>query len=143
MRLGVNWPAVVVLVCCSRSSVLGFIAANWRRGDLDRLSRVGLNGRRFGTIVTWFLLGGDLYRVRSCVPRSCMAPVPRIFAMPYTIMYPLVFLIMPRFWSGRKHGYHCRRFRPPAVSDRAKPRPRVPLTALATAATSRRSAASG
>src|SRR5438270_692360 len=42
-------------------TVLGFLAANWRRGDLDLLHEWGLAGRRFGTIVTWFLLGGDLY----------------------------------------------------------------------------------
>jgi hypothetical protein len=42
-------------------TVLGFLAAHWRRGDLALLNEWGLAGRRFGTIVTWFLLGGDLY----------------------------------------------------------------------------------
>ncbi|MBL6853768.1 MAG: sodium:solute symporter, partial [Alphaproteobacteria bacterium] len=41
-------------------TVLGFVAARWRRGDLNQLSEWGLGGRRFGTVVTWFLLGGDL-----------------------------------------------------------------------------------
>ena len=42
-------------------TVLGFVAARWRRGDLNDISEWGLGGRRFGTVVTWFLLGGDLY----------------------------------------------------------------------------------
>ena len=41
-------------------TVLGFVASRWRRGDLDHLHEWGLGGRRFGTLVTWFLLGGDL-----------------------------------------------------------------------------------
>jgi solute:Na+ symporter, SSS family len=42
-------------------TVLGFVAARWKRGDLARLDEWGLGGRRFGTIITWFLLGGDLF----------------------------------------------------------------------------------
>jgi SSS family solute:Na+ symporter len=42
-------------------TVLGFIAARWRRGNLNQIQEWGLAGRRFGTVVTWFLLGGDLY----------------------------------------------------------------------------------
>ncbi|HLN11913.1 MAG TPA: sodium:solute symporter, partial [bacterium] len=42
-------------------TVLGFVAVSWRRGDLTQLNEWGLAGRRFGTVVTWFLLGGDLY----------------------------------------------------------------------------------
>ena len=36
-------------------TLLGFIAARWRRGDLKTLDEWGLGGRRFGTIVTWSL----------------------------------------------------------------------------------------
>jgi len=48
-------------------TVIGFLAARWRRGDLDRLEEWGLAGRRFGTVVTWFLLGGDLYTAYTFV----------------------------------------------------------------------------
>lgn len=48
-------------------TVIGFIAANWRRGDLAQLDEWGLGGRRFGTIVTWFLLGGDLYTAYTLI----------------------------------------------------------------------------
>ena len=43
-------------------AVLGFLAARWKRGEsLAHLDEWGLGGRRFGTWVTWFLVGGDLY----------------------------------------------------------------------------------
>ena len=41
---------------------VGFAAARWRRaGDPRHLDEWGLGGRGFGTFITWFLLGGDLY----------------------------------------------------------------------------------
>jgi len=41
---------------------IGFAAARWRRAeDMLHLNEWGLGGRGFGTIITWFLLGGDLY----------------------------------------------------------------------------------
>jgi SSS family solute:Na+ symporter len=111
MTLGVNWPAVIVFgVLFVLVTVLGFIAANWRRGDLDQLHEWGLGGRRFGTIVTWFLLGGDLYTAYTFIAVPALVygvGALGFFAMPYTIIaYPLVFVIMPRFWSvSHKHGY--------------------------------------
>src|SRR6185312_11867304 len=48
-------------------TLLGFAAARWRRGDLTHLHEWGLGGRRFGTVVTWFLLGGDLYTAYTFV----------------------------------------------------------------------------
>src|SRR5260221_2837109 len=111
MQSGVNWPALSVFsVLFLLVTVLGFIAANWRRGDLDLLHEWGLGGRRFGTIVTWFLLGGDLYTAYTFIAVPALVygtGAYGFFAMPYTIIaYPLVFMIMPRFWSVcRRHGY--------------------------------------
>jgi MFS family permease len=42
-------------------TVIGFVAVRWRAAKLTSLDEWGLGGRRFGTVVTWFLLGGDLY----------------------------------------------------------------------------------
>jgi SSS family solute:Na+ symporter len=91
-------------------TVLGFVAARWRRADLDQLHEWGLGGRRFGTIVTWFLLGGDLYTAYTFVAVPALvygAGALGFFAMPYTIIaYPFVFVVMPRLWSvSHKHGY--------------------------------------
>ncbi len=101
---------IVFIVLFAFVTVLGFIAAHWRRGDLNLLHEWGLGGRRFGTIVTWFLLGGDLYTAYTFIAVPALvfgAGAIGFFAMPYTIVvYPLVFLFMPRLWAVcRKHGY--------------------------------------
>jgi solute:Na+ symporter, SSS family len=108
---GVNWPAVVVFVVLfSLVTAVGFWAARWRKGDLDQLHEWGLGGRRFGTIVTWFLLGGDLYTAYTFIAVPALVfgvGALGFFALPYTIItYPFVFVVMPRLWSvSRKHGY--------------------------------------
>src|SRR6201996_8008471 len=84
-------------------TVLGFVAARWRRGDLNHLDEWGLGGRRFGTVVTWFLLGGDLYTAYTFIAVPAVlfgAGASGFFAVPYTILvYPLVYLAFPRLWS--------------------------------------------
>src|ERR671938_1917521 len=89
---------------------LGFIAARWRRGDLSRLHEWGLGGRRFGAVVTWFLLGGDLYTAYTFIAVPALvfgSGAQGFFALPYTIIvYPFVFLVMPRLWQVcRRCGY--------------------------------------
>jgi SSS family solute:Na+ symporter len=107
----INWVALIVFVLLfALVTVLGFVAANWRRGDLDLLHEWGLAGRRFGTVVTWFLLGGDLYTAYTFIAVPALvfgSGAIGFFALPYTIIaYPLVFVFMPRLWSvARKHGY--------------------------------------
>ncbi len=91
-------------------TVLGFVAARWRRGDLNQLDEWGLAGRRFGTFVTWFLLGGDLYTAYTfiAVPGLVFATgALGFYAVPYTILvYPIIFILMPKFWSVcKQHGY--------------------------------------
>jgi SSS family solute:Na+ symporter len=91
-------------------TVLGFVAARWRRADLRHLNEWGLGGRSFGTIITWFLLGGDLYTAYTFVAVPALVfgtGALGMFALPYTIIvYPLVFLIMPRLWSvAHRHQY--------------------------------------
>jgi SSS family solute:Na+ symporter len=91
-------------------TVLGFVASRWRQADLDDLQEWGLGGRRFGTLVTWFLLGGDLYTAYTfmAVPALVFgAGALGFFALPYTVItYPFVLVVMPRLWSvTRKHGY--------------------------------------
>src|SRR6204780_3962440 len=91
-------------------TILGFFAGRWRRGDLDLLHEWGLGGRRFGTIVTWFLLGGDLYTAYTFIAVPALmfgAGAIGFFAVPYTIMvYPFIFMVFPRMWSvARRNGY--------------------------------------
>ncbi len=100
---GINWVALVVFVVLFLFvSVLGFAAARWRKGDLDLLHEWGLGGRRFGTLITWFLVGGDLYTAYTFVAVPALAfgaGAIAFFAVPYTIViYPVLFLVFPRLW---------------------------------------------
>jgi Na+/pantothenate symporter len=107
----VNWLALwIFLALFGFVSWLGFAAARWRRGDLDQLHEWGLGGRRFGTIVTWFLVGGDLYTAYTFIAVPALAfgsGAIAFFAVPYTvIIYPLLFLVFRRLWHVcHKHGY--------------------------------------
>jgi SSS family solute:Na+ symporter len=89
---------------------LGFFAARWRRGDLDQLHEWSLGGRRFGTVITWFLVGGDLYTAYTFIAVPALAfgaGAMAFFAVPYTIvLYPIFFLVFPRIWQVcHKHNY--------------------------------------
>jgi solute:Na+ symporter, SSS family len=107
----VNWVALsIFLLLFGFITWLGFAAARWRRGDLDLLHEWGLGGRRFGTIVTWFLVGGDLYTAYTFIAVPALAfgaGAIAFFAVPYTIIvYPILFLVFQRLWHVcHKHGY--------------------------------------
>src|ERR1700761_5416475 len=106
-----NIPALTVFVLLFVFvTALGFWAARWRAGDLSLLHEWGLGGRRFGTFVTWFLLGGDLYTAYTFIAVPALvygAGALGFFAVPYTILiYPILYLIFPRLWSlAHRHGY--------------------------------------
>ena len=110
---GFEVDGVAIAVFCALFllvTVLGFVAARWKRGDLDLLDEWGLGGRRFGTVITWFLLGGDLFTAYTFIAVPALVwgvGSGGFFALPYTILvFPLVFLVMPRLWSvASKHKY--------------------------------------
>src|SRR3712207_4901509 len=84
------------------------------------LDEWGLGGRSFGSWITWFLLGGDLYTAYTFVAVPALmfgAGAAGFFAVPYTIViYPLVFLVVIRLWSVS----HVRGFVTPADFVRAR-----------------------
>src|SRR3569623_1129089 len=107
----INWTALIIFILLfAFVTVLGFVAAHWRRGDLTMLHEWGLGCRRFGTVVAWFLIGGDLYTAYTFVAVPALAygaGAVAFFAVPYTtIIYPMTFVVFPRLWSVcRRHGY--------------------------------------
>ncbi|MCQ9162857.1 sodium:solute symporter [Arthrobacter sp. STN4] len=112
---GVDVTALlVVVILFVLVGVMGFYAARWRGGGTDGLHSLdewGLGGRKFGSWITWFLLGGDLYTAYTfvAVPAAMWAAgsVSGFFAVPYTIvLYPIVFVLMARLWSvSKRHGF--------------------------------------
>jgi solute:Na+ symporter, SSS family len=95
----------IVLAMFLIVAVLGFAATRWRRGEspLASVEEWGLGGRRFGTTVTWFLIGGDLYTAYTFVAVPALlfgAGATGFFAVPYTIaVFPLVMFGAARLWS--------------------------------------------
>jgi SSS family solute:Na+ symporter len=110
---GINGVALSVLIALfALVTVAGFMATRFKRADsLESLEEWGLGGRKFGTWITWFLLGGDLYTAYTfvAVPAAMFATgaVAGFFAVPYTIvLYPIIFIFMARLWSvSHRHGY--------------------------------------
>jgi SSS family solute:Na+ symporter len=92
-------------------SGMGFVASRWRKAEsMEHLDEWGLGGRSFGSWITWFLLGGDLYTAYTFVAVPALvfgAGAAGFFAVPYTIVaYPIVFLVLIRLWSvSHVHGY--------------------------------------
>jgi SSS family solute:Na+ symporter len=108
----IQWVELIIFALLfALVTVLGFVASRWRRGaTLDHLDEWGLGGRKFGSWVTWFLVGGDLYTAYTFVAVPALlfgAGAIGFYALPYTIvLYPLVFLPVLRLWSvSRVHGY--------------------------------------
>ena len=87
----IDWTAlIVVIVIFALVAALGFLAARWRVRPAERglktLDEWGLAGRGFGSWITWFLLGGDLYTAYTfiAVPAAMWGTgaVTGFFAVP-------------------------------------------------------------
>jgi SSS family solute:Na+ symporter len=85
-------------------TLAGFWAARWRRpvAGMHSLEEWGLGGRSFGTWITWFLMGGDLYTAYTviAVPAALYgAGAMGFFALPYAVVaYPYMMIVLPRLW---------------------------------------------
>src|SRR5215204_1766230 len=92
-------------------SGMGFVASRWRKAKtLEHLDEWGLGGRNFGSWISWFLIGGDLYTAYTFVAVPGLVfgvGALGFFAVPYTILiFPMAFVVAPRLWSvAHKHGY--------------------------------------
>ncbi len=105
-------PAAIVVFCVLFVFVtgVGFAAMRWRKADLGHLNEWGLAGRSFGTWVTWFLIGGDIYTAYTfiAVPAAMFATGSAgFFAFAYTtLVFPVLFVFGPRFWAVcKRHDY--------------------------------------
>jgi SSS family solute:Na+ symporter len=111
------------------------LSARWLRpsDQLPSLRGWALAGRCFGSVLTWFLLGGSIFTAYT------FAAVPGLaygtgalgfFALPYTVMLcPLLFVLLPRLWRiAREHDYV-------SVAEYVRDRYDSPKLALAVALT--------
>ena len=109
--LNIDWVTVAVfLVLFAIFAFLGFYGSKWRKGDLSKLDEWALGGRRLGWLLTWFLLGADLFTAYTfiAVPSAFLANGSiYFFAVPYVAWgFGLAMLTMPRLWTVAKNkGY--------------------------------------
>ncbi len=112
--------------------VTGFFAG---RHKTSRSSHAewGLGGRSFGTIITWFLLGADVYTAYTFLGLTGLAyaiGAPAFFAIPYgTIAYLLASLFLPKLWKLAKENHYL------TMADYVKARFQSPFLALLVALT--------
>src|ERR1700710_1482968 len=102
----IEWVSLSVFIFFfALVTVMGFFAARWKAGPANKehLDEWGLGGRQFGTWITWFLVGGDFYTAYTVIAVPALVYAVGsygFFALPYTIIvYPIVFLIMPKLWT--------------------------------------------
>ena len=101
---------IVFIALFALVAIGGFVSVRWRRADLGSLDEWGLGGRRFGTWVTWFLIGGDIYTAYTfiAVPAAMFSTgAAGFFAFAYTtLVFPILFVFGPRLWAVcKRHGY--------------------------------------
>ncbi|HYP57971.1 MAG TPA: sodium:solute symporter family protein [Beijerinckia sp.] len=107
-----DYPALAVFIFFfALVTVLGFVAAYWRRPTtLMHLDEWGLGGRQFGTWITWFLVGGDFYTAYTVIAVPALVYATGafgFFALPYTIIvYPFVFAVMPVLWKVARDNHY-------------------------------------
>jgi SSS family solute:Na+ symporter len=107
----INTTALAIFIAFfALITVLGFVAARWKRGDLSQLHEWGLGGRQFGTVISWFLVGGDFYTAYTVIAVPALVysvGAYGFFALPYTIIvYPFVFAVMPKLWQACQRHDH-------------------------------------
>ncbi len=108
MGAEIDYPALAVfLFFFILVTVMGFVAAHWRRPKtLAHIDEWGLGGRQFGTWITWFLVGGDFYTAYTVIAVPALVYAVGafgFFALPYTIIvFPFVFAVMPLLWKVAK-----------------------------------------
>ncbi len=107
---------ITVFVLLFALAILLGASAGWRRGRTGRAAAEtteewGLGGRSFGTLITWFLVGGDFYTAYTVIAVPALVYATGaygFFALPYTIIvYPFVYAVMPRLWQVAKAGGHA------------------------------------
>ncbi len=101
-------PLLVILAFVLVSAILGVVGRG--RGAMD-LERWTVGGRRFGVLLVWLLMAGEIYTTFTFLGASGWAyarGAPAFYILAYgTIAYILSFFLLPPLWRmGRRLGLH-------------------------------------
>ena len=102
----INIPIIIIFLFLSLIALVGFLAKRFESSKIESLAEWSFAGKRFGALIVWFLLGGDIYTAYTllAVPGLVYnSGVFAFFAISYVIMeYPILFLTIPRLWNVSK-----------------------------------------
>ena len=98
--------AVTITVFCLLFllvTVLGFVAARWKRGDLGLSTNGASAAVASAPVITWFLLGGDLYTAYTFIAVPALVCGDRrrwlLRAALHDHRLPAGLRLLPRLWS--------------------------------------------
>jgi SSS family solute:Na+ symporter len=102
-------PALVIIVAVVLiSSLLGVLAGRRVKMNLEMWT---VGGRRFGIVLIWFLMAGEIYTTFTFLGASGWAyskGAPTFYILAYgALAYTLSFFLLPPIWKlGKRHGLH-------------------------------------
>jgi SSS family solute:Na+ symporter len=103
-----NAALVIILATIIFSSLLGIYAGRRVKMNLENWT---VGGRRFGIIIIWLLMAGEIYTTFTFLGASGWAyskGAPTFYILVYgALAYTLSFFILPALWKvGKRHGLH-------------------------------------
>jgi solute:Na+ symporter, SSS family len=103
-----NTALMIIFAVVLFSSLLGVFAGTRQKMDLEMWT---VGGRRFGVILIWLLMAGEIYTTFTFLGASGWAysrGAPSFYILIYgTLAYSLSFFILPIIWRiGKREGLH-------------------------------------
>jgi len=103
-----NAALLIILGTIAGSALVGIYAGRRVKMDLENWT---VGGRRFGSLIIWLLMAGEIYTTFTFLGASGWAyskGAPTYYIMIYgTLAYTLSFFILPELWKlGKRHGLH-------------------------------------
>jgi SSS family solute:Na+ symporter len=103
-----NAALLIILGTIAGSAFVGIYAGRRVKMDLENWT---VGGRRFGILIIWLLMAGEIYTTFTFLGASGWAyskGAPTYYIIIYgTLAYTLSFFILPELWKlGKRHGLH-------------------------------------
>ena len=103
-----NPALIIILITVLASAAVGIFAGRKVKLNLENWT---VGGRRFGVVLIWLLMAGEIYTTFTFLGASGWAyskGAPTYYILIYgTLAYTLSFFILPAIWKvGKKHGLH-------------------------------------
>jgi SSS family solute:Na+ symporter len=103
-----NAALVIILATIVFSSLLGIYAGRRVKMNLENWT---VGGRRFGIVIIWLLMAGEIYTTFTFLGASGWAyskGAPTFYILVYgALAYTLSFFILPALWKvGKRHSLH-------------------------------------